>query len=256
MACCIIGSLAARPRILEVGPKEVQQALATVSQALSRLKEHKTVTWLLDSGFDDVAVWRTIWEQQEHLVVRLYHTDRTVTFQDRQREWHEGNIAQAAAELRPLARVETTLEVKRGKQVRPKKQPVQVDLAACPLRVSRLQQCAPQRARPAGDVRRVAGAGARAGGRLGPVAAAHRLAGHRCSECPAYLHHVSATLECGGQFQILENLPGLGRGAIARSAGDPYVSRRCPRVAAGFLYQMGVTFDWVEVQLLAKLGGS
>jgi hypothetical protein len=37
-------------------PKEVQQALATVSQALSRLKEHKTVTWLLDSGFDDVAV--------------------------------------------------------------------------------------------------------------------------------------------------------------------------------------------------------
>ena len=27
-------------------------------------------------------------------------------------------------------------------------------------------------------------------------------------------------------------------------------------VAAGFLYQMGVTFDWVEVQLLAKLGGS
>src|SRR5258708_7076226 len=47
-------------------PKEVQQALQTVSQALSRLKEHKTVTWLLDSGFDDVAVWRTIWEQQEH----------------------------------------------------------------------------------------------------------------------------------------------------------------------------------------------
>lgn len=36
-------------------PKEVQQALQTVSQALSRLKEHKTVTWLLDSGFDDVA---------------------------------------------------------------------------------------------------------------------------------------------------------------------------------------------------------
>lgn len=26
-------------------------------------------------------------------------------------------------------------------------------------------------------------------------------------------------------------------------------------VAAGFLYQMGVTFEWVEVQLLARLGG-
>jgi hypothetical protein len=26
-------------------------------------------------------------------------------------------------------------------------------------------------------------------------------------------------------------------------------------VAAGFLYEMGVTFSWEEVQLLAKLGG-
>jgi hypothetical protein len=116
-------------------PKEVQQALSTVSQALASLKAHKTVTWLLDSGFDDVAVWRTIWEQQEHLVCRVYHTDRTVAFQDRQGPWHQGAIAQATSQLRPLARVETTLEVKRGKQVRPKKQPVQVDLAACPLRL-------------------------------------------------------------------------------------------------------------------------
>jgi hypothetical protein len=41
-------------------PAEVQEALQTVSQALGHLREHKTVTWLLDSGFDDVAVWRTI----------------------------------------------------------------------------------------------------------------------------------------------------------------------------------------------------
>ena len=27
-------------------------------------------------------------------------------------------------------------------------------------------------------------------------------------------------------------------------------------VTTGFLYQMGVTFQWAEVQLLAKLGGS
>ena len=54
-----------------------------MSQALSPLKEHKTVTWLLDSGFDDVVVWRTIWEQLEHVVSRIYHTDRAVAFQDR-----------------------------------------------------------------------------------------------------------------------------------------------------------------------------
>jgi hypothetical protein len=54
-------------------PPAVQQALQTVSQALTQLKAHKTVTWLLDSGFDDVAVWRTMWEQQEHVVSHGSH---------------------------------------------------------------------------------------------------------------------------------------------------------------------------------------
>lgn len=67
-------------------PAEVQEALQTVSQALTSLKEHKTITWLLDSGFDDVAVWRTIWEAQEHLV---YHLERLVSFEDRHGKWHE-----------------------------------------------------------------------------------------------------------------------------------------------------------------------
>lgn len=47
-----------------------------------------------------------------------------------------GDIAQACAHLRPLARAETSLEVQRGKQARPKQQPVVVDLSACPLRLS------------------------------------------------------------------------------------------------------------------------
>ena len=117
-------------------PKEVQQALTTVSQALAPLKAHKSVTWLLDSGFDDVAAWRTIWEQDEHLVVRVYHTDRQISFQDQQGQWHQGTIAQATAHLRRLARVETSLRVKRGKQTRPKQQAVPVDLSACPVQVS------------------------------------------------------------------------------------------------------------------------
>src|ERR1051326_8328420 len=117
-------------------PAEVQQALSTASQALAPLKVHKRVTWVLDSGFDDVAVWRSIWEQHEHVVSRIYHTERKVAWQDRQGQWHEGDIAQARAHVRRLAQVETTMEVKRGKQVRAKKQPVKVDLLACPLRVT------------------------------------------------------------------------------------------------------------------------
>src|SRR6266567_5988119 len=117
-------------------PAEVQEALSTVSQALTPLKAHKTITWLLDSGFDDVAVWRTIWEANEHLLCRVYHQERLVSFQDQQGQWQQGKVEQARGQMRPLARVQTTLVAKRGKQPHAKKQPVEVEVDACPLRVS------------------------------------------------------------------------------------------------------------------------
>ena len=85
-------------------PAEVQEALLTVSQALTSLKEHTTITWLLESGFDDMAVWRTIWEAQEHLVCRVYHLERLISFQDRTGQWQEGNLGQARGHLRKRAR--------------------------------------------------------------------------------------------------------------------------------------------------------
>src|SRR5260221_1337188 len=117
-------------------PAEVQLALSTVSQAITPLRKGKHITWILESGFDDIAVWRTIWQDQDHVVCRVYHTDRLVEFQDQAGAWHQGDIAQACAHLRPLARAETSLEVQRGKQAHPKKQPVVVELSACPLRLS------------------------------------------------------------------------------------------------------------------------
>jgi len=50
-------------------PLEVQRGLQQVSQAVGPLKERMAVSWIMDRGLDDVAVWRTIWEQQEHLVL-------------------------------------------------------------------------------------------------------------------------------------------------------------------------------------------
>jgi hypothetical protein len=205
-------------------PAEVQEALQTVSQALSRLKKQKTVTWLLDSGFDDSAVWRTIWEQQEHLVSRIYHTERKVAFQDRQGQWHEGDIAEARAELRPLAQVETSMEVKRGKQVRPKKQPVPVKLSAYPLRVT-YQTNVRRKGHGRQVTREVWLVEVRV---LGvdwepwllvtdwPVQDAQ-------SALRIFTMYRQRAL-CGGQFQILENLSGLGRGASARLASHSDVS--------------------------------
>jgi hypothetical protein len=72
---------------------EVQQALRTVSQAVEALKAQKAVTWVMDSGLDDIAVWRTIWEQGEHLVCRLKHKERRVEYQNGQGKWTAGDIS-------------------------------------------------------------------------------------------------------------------------------------------------------------------
>jgi hypothetical protein len=235
-------------------PAEVQQALKTVSQALTGLKAHKTVTWLLDSGFDDVAVWRTIWEQQEHVVSRLYHTDRKVAFQDRQGQWQEGDIAQARAELRALARVETTLEVKRGKQVRPKKQPVPVELAACPLRLT--YQTNVRRQGPGQQVAhdvwlvevRVLGVDWDPWLLLTDWPVTDAASAVRIFRMYRQRWSVEDSFKflktCLGWEEVqLLDLQGI-RTLVALGW-----------IAAGFLFNLGVSFEWAEVQLLANLGG-
>jgi hypothetical protein len=212
------------------------------------------VTWRLYSGFDDVAVWRTIWEQHEHLVTRLYHTDRKVAFQDRQGQWHQGDIAQATAALRPLARVETTLEVKRGKQARAKKQPVQVDLAACPLRVSYWSNVRSPRqgklvTREVWLVQvRVLGVDWDPWLRLPDWPVEDAASAVRIFT----MYRERWSVE--DSFKFLKTCLGWEEVQLL----DPRGIRTLVAlgwVAAGFLFDLGVTFDWVEVQLLAKLGG-
>jgi hypothetical protein len=88
-------------------PAEVQQAVQTVSQALAPSKPSKTVTWITDRGFDDVAVWRTMWEQDEHVVCRVYHFERTVALERSPGQWMQGNLAGAQEQVKGLARVQT-----------------------------------------------------------------------------------------------------------------------------------------------------
>jgi hypothetical protein len=235
-------------------PVEVQAALQTVSQALTPLKASKTVTWITDRGFDDVAVWRTIWEQHEHVVCRVYHKERTITWQDQQGHWMAGTLGQAQGQVRRLARVETTLEVQRGQQRHPKRQPVQVDLAACPVRLT--YDTGVRRKQPGQVVSK-----------------------------DLWLVHVQVRGTTQAPWLLLTDWPVTDEQSALRifimyrerwAAEDSFkVTKEClgweevqvldwqalqtlvalAWVAAGFLYQMGVTFQWEEVQLLAKLGG-
>jgi hypothetical protein len=235
-------------------PAEVQKALRMVSQALAPYKKHKTLTWITDRGFDDVAVWRTIWEQDEHLVCRIYHIERLVEVVGPDGQWTSSNLAQAQKQVCTIARVETTLEVQRGKQLHPKRQPVEVEIAACPVRLT--YSTAVRRKGQGEQVTKtlwlvqVSILGTKQAPWLlltdWPVedekSALRVFTMYR--ERWAAEDSFKVTKECVGweevqvlDWQALQTLVALAW------------------VTAGFLYQMGVTFEWEEVQLIAQLGG-
>ena len=117
-------------------PAEVQQALQCVHQALQAQSHWQSVTWVMDRAFDDVAVWRTIWEQQEHLVCRVKHTERLITYQQADEQWQTGDVAHAVEAMRVWTTVQTEMVTIRGRQVRPKAQRVKAKISACPLRLT------------------------------------------------------------------------------------------------------------------------
>jgi len=94
------------------------------------------VTWLLDSGFDDVTVWRTIWEQNDHVVCRVCQRTRLVEWQTESGAWSRGPLEEAAKRLKTLAMVRTKLEVPLGDQVHPKRQEVDVEISACSFQLT------------------------------------------------------------------------------------------------------------------------
>jgi len=233
---------------------EAQQMLQTVSAALVAVKQRITVSWILDSGFDDVAVWRTVWEQEEHLVCRVKHTERLVTYQNDAGQWVEGDIKQAQKQLKLLATAETEMVVRRGRQRRAKRQRVRAKIKACPIRLTYET-----------NVRRE-GPGEKVQKNLWLVEV--RLPGTQLkpwllvtdwsvTDADAALrifqmyrqrwavedsfHFVKDTL--GWEEVQLLDMTGI-RTLLALGW-----------VAAAFLYELGVTLDWEEVRLLARLGG-
>jgi len=235
-------------------PAEIQRALRTTSQALTQLKERMEVTWIVDRGLDDVAVWRTIWEQQEHVVCRVQHTERLVRCSFGQGEWLAGDIAQARGGLCLLATARTRLAVRTGRQRRPKMQSVTAEIRAGSVCLT--YETNVRRERPGDTVQKVLWLVevSLPGTHLKPwllitdwpvTTAESALRIFRMyRQRWAVEDSFKFTKECLGWEQVqLLNLNAV-RTIVALAW-----------VAAGFLYEMGVTLEWAEVQLLARLGG-
>ena len=112
---------------------EIQTALTTVGAALA--EQRGRVTYLLDSQFDDKAVWSTIWEQGNHLVCRLKHEERLIEQPTSDGGWQVVPVAEAQQQAQELARVRTEMLVRKRRQRSTKRQPVTAVICACPLRV-------------------------------------------------------------------------------------------------------------------------
>jgi hypothetical protein len=235
-------------------PHEVQTALTTVSQAITRLKARMPVTWLLDSGFDDVAVWRTIWEQQEHLVCRIAHPERLVELPDGQGGWQQGTLAEARKAMTLLARAQTLLVVQKRGQPRAKRQSVTVEICACPIRLTYASNV---RRKGEGELltRQVWLVEIRlldtklepwlllTDWEVGTEAQAVRIF-QMYRQRWGVEDSFKFTKDCLGWEEVqLLDLEGI-RMLVALAW-----------VAAGFLYRMGVTMQWESVYLLARLGG-
>ncbi len=238
-------------------PRETEGALTAVSAALAPLKscEPKVAsTWIMDSGFDDVAVWRTVWEQEEHLVVRVAHTERQVRYLDRHDQWHNGSIAQAQLQMRKMATAQTELEIRLQGQPQTKRQRVQAVLSACPVELSYRT-----------NVRRP--------GPGKPVTKHLWLVEVRIADSswePWLLLTDWPVKDAAGVVRIFQMY--RQRWAVEDSFK---FTKECVNweevqvldlegvrtlvalawIAAGFLYELGVTWEWEEVQLLARLGG-
>jgi hypothetical protein len=233
-------------------PHDVQTALHTIIAATQLLQA--TVIYAMDRGLDDIAVWGTIWEAQQHLVCRLQHMNRIVERRDITGIWQPISVERAADYLQEFAVVETELPVQKRGQRGAKLQKVTSRVSACPMRVSyqvdvRTKTDGAQRQKTVWLVRVV----------LDdvnwkpwylitdlPVTDAEsatkvfRIYRQRWAVEDAF----KVTKECLGWEEVQVLTIDAVRTLVALAW-----------VAAGFLYELGVTFEDVEIRLLARLGG-
>jgi hypothetical protein len=232
---------------------ERRAAVRDLGAALAPLLADGTeVTQILDSGFDDAALWAEIWGQGHRLVCRVQHRNR-----------HVYPTPDAAAtvplsdltpDLVPLARVETELEVRLVGQRRAKRQAVVAAIAAVPVVVpyrddARSPDPGPEQRRPCWLVEvRIEGAVLEPWWLLTdrPVETAEQAA--EIFRMYRQRWAIEDAFKLAKTCLGWEDVRVLGFDAVRLLVALGWV-------ATGFLFDLGVGLEWPEVRLLRRLGG-
>lgn len=228
---------------------ETQAALTAVGEALAPLDAE--VTSLLDAGFDDIAVWDAIWAQGAHVVCRVRDRTRLVHPTADAPACH---LTDCAAALRPLAQVETEMVVRKEGQPREKLQAVTAVVAACPL-VLRYQHAARMTAPGEWRERAIW---------LVEVRLAHVTSDPWWLVTDRPVTTAEAATEIFRMYRqrwAIEDAFKIGKQCLGWEEVQVLdfdavrLLVALGWVAAGFLYELGVTWEWEEVRLLRRLGG-
>jgi hypothetical protein len=226
--------------------EEIRSAIRATEASLAALGCPKT--WVLDSGFDNDAVWWQIWEETEsHLVCRLKHFERIVLWQAPGGAWEERYLAATFRHLQPLARLETEMEARLKGQKRPSRQKVQVQVSALPIRIYHPDDHSRTKQVWLVEVKVVGGADQPwylvTDWPVADAEAARRcFIRYRRRWAVEDLHKFIKTSFGMEDVQLLEFQAVRNLVALAW-------------VAAGYLFHLGLTLEQPEVQLLARLGG-
>lgn len=239
--------------------KEIQDALHSVDKALADWRGR--VTWITDSQFDDEAVWGTIWEQGNHLVCRIKHQERLVEQpvnregeSENGRAWERVSVAEAKGQAREIARIRTDMVVRKLGQNYEKRQPVTAVIAACPIRVRyqvdvRSHRDGPVRTK---DVWLVIVRLENVGWEPWILVTDWPVVDEEGALTVFRMYRQRWAVEDSFKFtkEVLgwEDVQLLSLEGVRRLVALGWV-------AAGFLYELGVTLEWPEVRLLGRLGG-
>ena len=232
-------------------PHEYREAVRSVVRALGQLDKAPEVTWLLDRAFDDQAFWGVVWKQRHHLVVRLQHLKRLIHAPDRGGRWRETKVERYGFRLSEVTRIKTKLRVRIGRQKKARKQEVAVVLYAGPMRVryqvGRTMEQEPQTREVWLMRAQVVGSNTRLW-----LMTDHPIDTPEAAQRVYQMYRMRWAVEDAFKF-IKQSLGWEEVQVLSLEAVRSLVALAA--VAAGFLFEWGVTIEWDAIQLLARLGG-